>query len=81
MQEFGVTRNSGALSFGRQLNHPASETIFQTWMKTLQLATPPTLERAVHRLHAGDCLRYKLMGSTRFVATGQRAARSTLVLR
>jgi transcriptional regulator with XRE-family HTH domain len=40
-----------------------------------------TLEGAVHRLRAGDCLRYKLMGASRFVATGQRAAHYVLVLR
>jgi transcriptional regulator with XRE-family HTH domain len=40
-----------------------------------------TIEGAVHQLHAGDCLRYKLMGSSRFVANGSRAARYILVLR
>ncbi len=70
-----------ARSFGRQLDRPTPENSFQTWNKTLQLATPPTLEGAVHRLRAGDCLRAKPMGPTRFVATGQRAARSILVLR
>jgi hypothetical protein len=40
-----------------------------------------TLEGPVHRLNAGDCLRYKLMGASRFVATGPRAARYILVLR
>jgi transcriptional regulator with XRE-family HTH domain len=40
-----------------------------------------TIEGAVHRLQAGDCLRYKLMGPSRFVATGPRAARYILVLR
>src|ERR1700722_2516864 len=39
------------------------------------------VERTVHRLRAGDCLRYKLMGSSRFVATAPRAARYILVLR
>jgi transcriptional regulator with XRE-family HTH domain len=40
-----------------------------------------TLNGAVHCLRTGDCLRYKLMGASRFVATGQRAARYILVLR
>jgi transcriptional regulator with XRE-family HTH domain len=40
-----------------------------------------TIEGAVHRLRAGDCLRYKLMGPSRFLATGPRAARYILVLR
>lgn len=40
-----------------------------------------TIEGAVHRLSAGDCLRYKLVGASHFVATGQRAARYILVLR
>ena len=40
-----------------------------------------TIEGAVHRLRAGDCLRYKLMGASRFVATGRRPARYILVLR
>jgi transcriptional regulator with XRE-family HTH domain len=40
-----------------------------------------TIEAAVHHLRAGDCLRYKLMGASRFVATGQRPARYILVLR
>jgi hypothetical protein len=40
-----------------------------------------TVEGTIHRLRAGDCVRYKLMGPSRFVATGQRAARYILVLR
>jgi transcriptional regulator with XRE-family HTH domain len=40
-----------------------------------------TIEGEVHRLREGDCLRYKLMGASRFVATGQRPARYILVLR
>jgi transcriptional regulator with XRE-family HTH domain len=40
-----------------------------------------TIDGAVHRLRAGDCLRYKLMGPSRFVATGRRPARYILVLR
>jgi len=40
-----------------------------------------TVEGTAHRLRAGDCLRYKLMGPSRFVATGPRAARYMLVLR
>jgi transcriptional regulator with XRE-family HTH domain len=40
-----------------------------------------TVEGTVHRLRAGDCLRYKLMGPSRFLATGSRAARYILVLR
>jgi len=40
-----------------------------------------TIEGAVHRLSAGDCLRYKLMGASRFVATGRGPARYILVLR
>jgi transcriptional regulator with XRE-family HTH domain len=39
------------------------------------------IEGVVHRLHAGDCLRYKLMGPSSFAATGRRAARYILVLR
>ena len=40
-----------------------------------------TVEGTAHRLRAGDCLRYKLMGPSRFVATGPSAARYILVLR
>jgi len=40
-----------------------------------------TIEGALHRLSAGDCLRYKLMGASRFVATGRGPARYILVLR
>ena len=40
-----------------------------------------TVNGDVHRLSAGDCLRYKLMGASRFVATGRRRARYILVLR
>jgi transcriptional regulator with XRE-family HTH domain len=40
-----------------------------------------TIEGAVYRLHAGDCLRYKLMGPSRFVVTGSRVARYILALR
>ena len=32
------------------------------------------IEGVVHRLHAGDCLRYKLMGQSSFLATGRRGA-------
>jgi transcriptional regulator with XRE-family HTH domain len=39
------------------------------------------IESAVHWLQAGDCLRYKLMGASRFVASGRRPARYVLVLR
>jgi transcriptional regulator with XRE-family HTH domain len=39
------------------------------------------IEGVVHRLHAGDCLRYKLMGPSSFLAIGRRAARYILVLR
>jgi transcriptional regulator with XRE-family HTH domain len=40
-----------------------------------------TIEETLHRLQAGDCLRFKLMGPSRFVAAGPRAARYILVLR
>jgi transcriptional regulator with XRE-family HTH domain len=40
-----------------------------------------TIEGNVHRLSAGDCLRYKLMGASSFLATGRRPARYILVLR
>jgi transcriptional regulator with XRE-family HTH domain len=40
-----------------------------------------TIEGRVHRLSPGDCLRYKLMGPSRFAATGRRRARYLLVLR
>jgi transcriptional regulator with XRE-family HTH domain len=40
-----------------------------------------TIEGKVHRLSAGDCLRYKLMGASRFQAAGRRPARYILVLR
>src|SRR5580658_9203517 len=39
------------------------------------------VEGTVHRLRAGDCLRYKLTGASRFFANGRRAARYILVLR
>jgi transcriptional regulator with XRE-family HTH domain len=39
------------------------------------------VEGIVHRLRAGDCLRYKLTGASRFFANGRRAARYILVLR
>ena len=40
-----------------------------------------TIEGTVRRLSAGDCLRYKLMGPSRFRAVGRRPARYILVLR
>ena len=40
-----------------------------------------TVEGTVHHLRAGDCLRYKLMGASRFVAAGREPARYILVLR
>ena len=39
------------------------------------------IEGAVHHLRVGDCLRYKLMGASRFRALGRRPARYILVLR
>ena len=40
-----------------------------------------TIEGHVHRMSAGDCLRYKLMGASSFLAAGRRPARYILVLR
>jgi transcriptional regulator with XRE-family HTH domain len=40
-----------------------------------------TIESAIHHLSAGDCIRYKLMGASRFIATGRLPARYILVLR
>jgi transcriptional regulator with XRE-family HTH domain len=40
-----------------------------------------TIEGTAHRLSAGDCLRYKLIGASRFHAAGRRPARYILVLR
>jgi transcriptional regulator with XRE-family HTH domain len=40
-----------------------------------------TIEGTTHRLSAGDCLRYKLMGPSRFRTLGRRPARYILVLR
>ena len=40
-----------------------------------------TIQGKAYRLSAGDCLRYKLMGASRFRAAGRRAARYILVLR
>lgn len=39
-----------------------------------------TLEGAVHRLVAGDCLRFRLFGATRFVAPGPEPARYAIVV-
>ena len=39
-----------------------------------------TIEGHVHRMSAGDCLRYKLMGASSFLAAGRRPARYILVL-
>ena len=39
------------------------------------------IEGNVYHLSAGDCLRYKLMGASRFRAVGRRPARYILVLR
>jgi transcriptional regulator with XRE-family HTH domain len=40
-----------------------------------------TIEGRPHRLSAGDCLRYKLMRASAFLAIGRRLARYILVLR
>ena len=40
-----------------------------------------TIDGAVFHLHAGDCLRYRLMGASRFAVTGRRPAHYILVLR
>ena len=40
-----------------------------------------TIEGNVHRLSAGDCLRYKLFGASSFRASGHRPARYVLALR
>ena len=39
------------------------------------------IEGAVHQLGAGDCLRYRLFGASRFRARGRRPARYVLALR
>jgi hypothetical protein len=39
------------------------------------------IEGMIHRLNPGDCLRYRLMGPSRFVSIGPPAARYILVLR
>jgi transcriptional regulator with XRE-family HTH domain len=39
------------------------------------------IEGKAHRLNAGDCLRYKLMGASRFRTLGRRPALYILVLR
>jgi transcriptional regulator with XRE-family HTH domain len=48
------------------------------WMLAGTLAL--TVEGATHRLGAGDCLRFRLFGPTRFVALGPEAARYALVV-
>ncbi len=40
-----------------------------------------TIDRSVHRLSAGDCVRYKLFGASRFRSVGRRPARYVLALR
>src|SRR5580704_19764999 len=40
-----------------------------------------TIEGQVHRMSAGDCLRYKLVGASSFLAAGRRPARYILILR
>ncbi len=40
-----------------------------------------TIEGNLHQLSAGDCLRYKLFGASRFRAMGRRSARYVLALR
>jgi len=40
-----------------------------------------TIEGELHRLSAGDCLRYRLFGASRFTAPGPKPARYFLVLR
>lgn len=39
-----------------------------------------TVEGTMHRLAAGDCLRFRLFGATRFAAPGPEAARYALVV-
>ena len=39
-----------------------------------------TVEGVTHRLVAGDCLRFRLFGATKFVAPGPEAARYALVV-
>ena len=40
-----------------------------------------TIQGEVHRLKAGDCLRYRLYGASAFKATGERPARYILAIR
>ena len=40
-----------------------------------------TLDRRVHRVARGDCLRYRLNGASAFFASGRRPARYFLVIR
>jgi transcriptional regulator with XRE-family HTH domain len=70
------------LPAGAQIDYPLPPRLgLEHHLYLLDGALELTLEGAVHRLSAGDCLRYKLAGASRFVATGRRAARYILVLR
>jgi len=48
------------------------------WM--LEGALTLEVDGSVHRLRAGDCLRYVLAGPSRFEGTGKREARYLLAL-
>ena len=70
------------LPAGAQIDYPLPPRLgLEHHLYLIDGALELTIESAVHHLHAGDCLRYKLMGASRFVATGRRAARYILVLR
>jgi transcriptional regulator with XRE-family HTH domain len=70
------------LPAGAQIDYPLPPRLgLEHHLYLIDGALELTIEGAVHRLRAGDCLRYKLMGASRFIATGRRTARYILVLR
>lgn len=80
--DFDCELLSCELPAGAQIDYPLPPHLgLEHHLYLMDGALELTLEGAVHHLRAGDCLRYKLAGASRFVSTGRRAARYILVLR
>jgi transcriptional regulator with XRE-family HTH domain len=80
--DFDCELLSCELPVGARIDYPLPPRLgLEHHLYLMEGALELTIEDTLHRLHAGDCLRFKLMGPSRFFATGPRAARYILVLR
>jgi transcriptional regulator with XRE-family HTH domain len=80
--DFDCELLSCELPVGARIDYPLPPRLgLEHHLFLMEGALELTIEDTLHRLHAGDCLRFKLVGPSRFFATGPGAARYILVLR